>query len=294
MFFSPGEYIKKHRKKEKLTQKKLAQKISVTQELISLWENDRKRPGYENVKLLSSVLKVPLDELAEIMGYSKYYDYQKISLEKEDNIPAKKQEDINEIYSFIPETIRKFDEIMKKIESLENKIKYGVPDRKVVNSEPKKSIAKEDSLSSVEPGIIGISSDDSIKLIPVLEGRAACGFPSVITEDATDEYLPFPSAFFIPADFIIKARGNSMIEEGITDGMLCFIKRHYLCNSGDIVLLNIRETEDANLVIKKAKTVQNIMVFQDGKGNILEIPEGVRVEIIGKVIYKADDPRKFS
>lgn len=284
MILNPGEYINKNRKKLKMTQKELGEKIDVTQELISLWENNKKRPGYEKVKILSSVLEVSLVEIAEIMGYSRYYDYNNRAME---NFPLisniKEEENLNLTPSNIISTNEQMDKIIEKIGDLERKIDF-------IDKITVKISGDGANLKAPDFPPASLKMEPNINMIPIIEGRAACGHPSVITSDMADDYLPFP---FIPADFIITAKGNSMIEEGITDGMLCFIKRQNICNSGDLVLLNIYENDEAKLIIKKARTVQNIMVYQDGKGNILEIPGDGKIEIIGKIVYKADDPRKF-
>ena len=285
MFFSPGEYIKRHRKKIKLTQKELGEKISVTQELISLWENNKKRPSYEKIKLLGSLLKVDLSEIAEIMGYSRYYDYpsgQEIETGYSNQVPE------NVTLTAITNTSEKMDKIIEKIGELERKIEF--IDKVTVKVENEKDTENTEPLL---PESLKIDVTDNVNLIPILEGQAACGTPSVLTQDMIDDYLTFPSDYSIPADFIITAKGDSMIEEGITDGMLCFIKKQDACNSGELILLNVYECDESNLIIKKSRTVQNIMVFQDGKGNIMEIPEEGRMDIIGKVIYKSDDPRQF-
>lgn len=48
-----------------LTQKQLAQKMSVTPQAVSLWINDITDPDLENFKLLTKVLEVSADELLE-------------------------------------------------------------------------------------------------------------------------------------------------------------------------------------------------------------------------------------
>lgn len=48
-----------------LTQKQLAQKMSVTPQAVSLWINDITDPALEKFKLLTKVLEVSADELLE-------------------------------------------------------------------------------------------------------------------------------------------------------------------------------------------------------------------------------------
>lgn len=58
-----GEKIVELRKKYKLTQEKLAEKIGVSRQTLSNWESNVTSPDLNQAKLLCSVLKVSLDEL---------------------------------------------------------------------------------------------------------------------------------------------------------------------------------------------------------------------------------------
>ena len=58
-----GDNIKKFRKEANLSQEALAEKIGVTRQSISLWENNRSQPSIEIVLLLSKALNKTTDEL---------------------------------------------------------------------------------------------------------------------------------------------------------------------------------------------------------------------------------------
>lgn len=58
-----GENIYNLRKENKLSQEQLAEKINVTRQTISNWELGETSPNPEQLKLLSSVLNVSIDEL---------------------------------------------------------------------------------------------------------------------------------------------------------------------------------------------------------------------------------------
>ena len=58
-----GENIYNLRKENKLSQEQLAEKINVTRQTISNWELGETSPNPEQLKLLSSVLNVSVDEL---------------------------------------------------------------------------------------------------------------------------------------------------------------------------------------------------------------------------------------
>ncbi len=61
-----GEKIKNYRQKLGLSQEQFAEKINVSRQAITKWENDSGIPDIDNLILLSKVMGVSLDEL--VMG----------------------------------------------------------------------------------------------------------------------------------------------------------------------------------------------------------------------------------
>ncbi len=61
-----GERIKKYRQKVGLSQEQLAEKINVSRQAITKWENDSGIPDIDNLISLSKVMGISLDEL--VMG----------------------------------------------------------------------------------------------------------------------------------------------------------------------------------------------------------------------------------
>lgn len=62
---SLGKNILTLRKKNSLSQEQLGEKINVTRQTISNWELDETAPNPEQLKLLSKILKVSIDELVD-------------------------------------------------------------------------------------------------------------------------------------------------------------------------------------------------------------------------------------
>lgn len=60
-----GKQIKKHRLESKLSQDDLAEKIFVTRQTISNWENDKNYPDIKSLLLLSNLFGVSLDILVK-------------------------------------------------------------------------------------------------------------------------------------------------------------------------------------------------------------------------------------
>ncbi len=60
-----GKQIKKHRETKGLSQEELAEKIYVSRQTISNWENEKSYPDIHNILLLSVFFDVSLDELVK-------------------------------------------------------------------------------------------------------------------------------------------------------------------------------------------------------------------------------------
>ena len=55
-----GDNIKKHRKENNISQEELAEKIGVSRQSISLWENGKSNPSLDTINELASILGVLL------------------------------------------------------------------------------------------------------------------------------------------------------------------------------------------------------------------------------------------
>ncbi|HHZ20670.1 MAG TPA: transcriptional repressor LexA [Firmicutes bacterium] len=92
-----------------------------------------------------------------------------------------------------------------------------------------------------KPRAIEVLTGDSPTLLPPVTavpvvGRVTAGEP-ILAEQNIEEYFPLPKDFLRYEDvFILKIRGESMIEAGIFDGDLVLVKRDNNANNGDIVV----------------------------------------------------------
>lgn len=64
-----GETLTKLRKDKGITQEELAKKLFVTRQAVSRWENGETTPGIDMVKLIATVLEVPIACLMEMPDY---------------------------------------------------------------------------------------------------------------------------------------------------------------------------------------------------------------------------------
>lgn len=58
-----GKQIKKHRQEVQLSQEKLADRVCVSRQTISNWENDKSYPDVNSLVLLSEIFQISLDNL---------------------------------------------------------------------------------------------------------------------------------------------------------------------------------------------------------------------------------------
>lgn len=76
--------------------------------------------------------------------------------------------------------------------------------------------------------------------IPVI-GRVAAGEPILAAEQITD-YFPLPAEMAPDADcFMLHVKGESMINAGIMDGDMVFVKKQETARNGDMVVALIGE-----------------------------------------------------
>ncbi len=73
--------------------------------------------------------------------------------------------------------------------------------------------------------------------IPVV-GRVAAGTP-VIAEQNIEDTFPVPARYAIGTNFMLRVRGESMINVGIMDGDLILVQQQHTAHNGEIVVAMI-------------------------------------------------------
>lgn len=122
----------------------------------------------------------------------------------------------------------------------------------------------------------------------LLVGECACGKPVTAIENIEGSY-PLPTELFGTSDrIILRAKGYSMIEEGIKPGDLMFVRVQNYADPGDIVVARVNgdEATAKYYMVEKGKVflrAANNSVNQDGTKVYPDIyPEG-EWDIIGVV-----------
>lgn len=102
--------------------------------------------------------------------------------------------------------------------------------------------------------IDGITLLNKARKIPIL-GTIACGTPIWAEENFEGFFI---ADFSIKADFIVKAKGDSMIDARINDGDLVFLKKTPTVDSGRIGAVLI----DNEATLKKVIKTDNAVILQ--------------------------------
>lgn len=123
-----------------------------------------------------------------------------------------------------------------------------------------------------------LSSKEETIDIPVL-GNIAAGSPTY-AEENIESYYPVPSHITKNKDyFLLKVKGDSMIEAGILEDDLILVEKTNYANHGEIVVALI---EDSATVKRLYKKNDQVMLIPENSSMEPIIPE--YMEILGKVI----------
>lgn len=101
----------------------------------------------------------------------------------------------------------------------------------VIDAEKEEKTAEADSVNNVVP------IDDNIVEVPVV-GHIAAGQPILAVENIEDNF-PVPSRFVRGTCYMLKVRGESMINAGIFDGDLILVQQQETASNGEIVVAMI-------------------------------------------------------
>ncbi len=122
-----------------------------------------------------------------------------------------------------------------------------------------------------------ISMED-LELVPLL-GKVAAGMPILAAENH-DYSLPLPTSYFGEGKiFMLKVRGDSMIDAGIHEDDLVVVRQQHNADNGDIVVAMI---EDEATVKRFYKENHHIRLQPENKN--LEPIYTNDVSILGKVV----------
>jgi repressor LexA len=116
--------------------------------------------------------------------------------------------------------------------------------------------------------------------LPLL-GQVAAGAPLLADENVEDE-IAVPET--LRGDFLLRVKGESMIEAGILDGDLVVVRRAQDARNGDIVVALAGDDESADEATVKTFYRENGRVRLQPENASLEPIYAEHVQILGKVV----------
>jgi repressor LexA len=123
-------------------------------------------------------------------------------------------------------------------------------------------------------------SAPNVAHLPLL-GEIAAGGP-LLAEEHIEEYIPLPAA--TKGDFLLRVKGESMIEAGILDGDLVIVQRGQEARNGDIVVALAGDDESADEATVKTFYREQGRVRLQPENAALEPIYAAHVQILGRVV----------
>lgn len=115
-----------------------------------------------------------------------------------------------------------------------------------------------------------------VKTIPIL-GEIACG-DAIWTNENYDGYFSLDGS--MDADFILVARGDSMIDAGIEDGDKCFIKKVEVVDNGKIAVVLL----DDSATLKRVYRTETGWILQPENKDFMPIIIDGDIHILGELV----------
>ncbi len=118
---------------------------------------------------------------------------------------------------------------------------------------PKDSDSSEDS----DQGVVNVTQDLDANIITLpLVGRVAAGVP-ILAEQNVEETLSLPTSIVgDSSSFILRVRGESMINVGIFDGDYIVVREQSDASNGDIVVALIEDSATVKTFYREATCIR--------------------------------------
>ena len=116
-----------------------------------------------------------------------------------------------------------------------------------------------------------------VRNFPII-GTVAAGKPRLAVEDIED-YFPLPEDFVNGDGFILRVRGDSMIDDGIRNGDFVVVRRQQTANDGDTVVALI----DSEATVKRLYREKNRIRLQPANQAMKPI-FSQSADVLGKVV----------
>jgi len=124
--------------------------------------------------------------------------------------------------------------------------------------------------------------DTRVQPLPLL-GEIAAGAP-LLADEQIEEYVPLPDRLVGGADFLLRVKGDSMIEAGILDGDLVIVRKTQTATNGDIVVALVGDDETADEATVKRYFRESGRIRLQPENSALDPIYSAHVEVLGKVV----------
>ena len=125
-----------------------------------------------------------------------------------------------------------------------------------------------------------VAESHDVSRLPLV-GAIAAGGPMLAEQDI-EEYVPMPAT--TKGDFLLRVKGESMIEAGILDGDLVIVQRAQDARNGEIVVALAGDDESADEATVKTFYREKGRVRLQPENSSMEPIYAAHVQILGKVI----------
>jgi repressor LexA len=121
------------------------------------------------------------------------------------------------------------------------------------------------------------------RMLPLV-GQIAAGGP-LLAEQNVEDYLAVPESLSRGGEeFLLRVRGDSMVNAGILEGDMVVVQRRQDARNGDIVVALVGDDESADEATVKRFVRQGGRVLLMPENDDYEPIEARHVEILGKVV----------
>ena len=122
---------------------------------------------------------------------------------------------------------------------------------------------------------------EELRKLPLL-GQIAAGSP-LLADENIEEQLAVPEPLGRGADFLLRVKGESMVNAGILDGDILVVHRQQDARNGDIVVALVGDDESADEATVKTFYREAQRVRLQPENDTLEPIYATHVQILGKV-----------
>jgi repressor LexA len=127
------------------------------------------------------------------------------------------------------------------------------------------------------------AADAAFQQLPLV-GQIAAGGP-LLAEEQIEDYVAMPEELTRGgADFVLRVKGDSMVDAGILNGDLVVVRRQQTARNGDIVVALAGDDETADEATVKTFYREDGRIRLQPENAALEPIYARHVEILGKVV----------